>query len=295
MSERERERETWTVGKVVRWATDDFRGRGIDSARLDAELLLAMVLGVERMRIIIEPERPLATDELAKYRELIRRRRAREPIAYLRGEREFYGRSFRVSSDVLIPRPDTETLVDVVLARSASRSMYARLLDLCTGSGCVAITIARERPNWHVTGVDLSEAALRVARDNAARLGAIWNVRWLVGDLSAPLGDKERFEVLTANPPYIPDAEVETLEPDVRAFEPRLALAGGPDGLVLTRRVVTDARRLLVPGGLLALEIMAGTSDAVAALVREAGFEDVAVARDYGGNDRVVSAVAPSR
>lgn len=285
--------EPWTVGKVVRWATDDFRGRGIDSARLDAELLLAMVLGVERMRIIIEPERPLATDELAKYRELIRRRRTREPIAYLRGEREFYGRSFRVSSDVLIPRPDTETLVDVVLARSASRSMYARLLDLCTGSGCVAITIARERPNWHVTGVDLSEAALRVARDNAARLGAVWNVRWLVGDLSAPLGKDERFEVLTANPPYIPDAEVETLEPDVRAFEPRLALAGGADGLDVTRRVISDARRLLVPGGLLALEIMAGTSDAVAALVRAAGFEDVAVARDYGGNDRVVSAVAP--
>ena len=282
--------DVWTVGRVVTWATDDFKTRGIDTPRLDAELLLGQAIGIERLRILIEPERPLSADELARYRDLIKRRRAREPLAYLRGDREFYGRSFLVTKDVLIPRPDTETLVEVALSRTKARYAYGRALDLCTGSGCVSITFAKERPLWRVTATDLSEAALAVARKNAERLGIVWNFRMMQGDLFAPLGD-ERFELITANPPYIPDAEVETLAPEVRVFEPRMALAGGEDGLDLVRRIVNDAPAHLVAGGVLAMEIMAGTGDAVMALVHAGGFSDVTLARDYAGRDRVVSGV----
>lgn len=282
----------WTVGRIVKWAIDDFRAKGLDSPRLDAELLLAHALGTDRMRILVEPERPLSPAELAKVRDLIKRRRTREPIAYLRGTREFHGRPFVVSRAVLIPRPDTEVLVEVALRRT-DPTLSLRAVDLCTGSGCVAVTLAKERPNWHVTGSDLSEDALAIARENALRLGAVWNVRWLASDLFAAFGKDERFELVTANPPYIPDAEIETLDPDVRDFEPRLALSGGADGHVLMRRLVRDAAARLVPGGVLAVEIMAGTDEAVSGFFRDAGLRDVEAQRDYGGHLRVVSGIAP--
>ncbi len=282
--------EVWTIARVVKWATDDFRTRGIESPRLEAELLLGAVLGLDRIKLITESMRPLAPAELTSFKELITRRRRNEPTAYLLGKREFYGRMFAVGPGVLIPRPDTEALVETALGRTADRSMSGRALDLCTGSGCVAITFARERPTWQVTGTDLSPDALAIAQQNALRLGAIWNMRWLGGDLFAPLGEAERvFDLITANPPYIPAAEVETLAPTVRDFEPRLALDGGPDGLVLMRRLVAEAPRHLAPGGVLAVEIMAGTSDDVRALFAGAGLVDLEVARDYGGHDRVVS------
>jgi release factor glutamine methyltransferase len=286
--------EPWTVGRVTRWAADDFRARGFESARLEAELLLAHVLKVDRVRILTDPARPLEPAELAAYRDLIRRRRAREPVAYLLGSREFYGRPFRVDRRVLVPRPDTETLVDVALARTRARSMGGRALDLCTGSGCVAITFARERPTWRVDGSDLSPDALAVARDNAARLGAVWNVRWLAGDLFAPLDPaRDRYDLVTANPPYIPRDELAALDPDVRDFEPRLALDGGPDGLDLVDRVVREAPPFLLPGALLAVEIMAGQGDDVRRRFERAGFVDVELAHDYGGRGRVVSGRRP--
>lgn len=282
--------EAWTVGRVVKWASDDFKARGLESPRLDAELLLGSVLGIDRIRIITDAQRPLTPDELARYRDLHRRRRGHEPVAYLLGQREFYGRMFLVDAGVLIPRPDTETLVDVALRRTASRSLYGRAIDLCTGSGCVAITFARERPTWRVDGADLSPRAIATARRNALRLGAIWNIRWVEGDLFAPLGAVEPIhDLITANPPYIPEAEVETLEPDIRDHEPRMALTGGADGLDVTRRLIAEAPRHLAPGGVLALEIMSGTSAAVADLLRQAGLGEVEITRDYGGHDRVVS------
>lgn len=282
--------EPWTVGRVTRWAADDFRARGLESARLEAELLLAHVLKVDRVRVLTDPTRPLEPGELSAYRELIRRRRAREPIAYLLGAREFYGRPFRVDRRVLIPRPDTETLVEVALARTRRLSLSGRALDLCTGSGCVAITFARERPTWRVDGSDISPDALAVARDNAQRLGAVWNVRWLAGDLFAPLAPaRDRYDLITANPPYIPRAELATLDPDVRDFEPRLALDGGESGLVLEARVVREAPPFLRPGALLAVEIMLGQGEDTRALFAQAGFVDVEIAHDYGGRERVVS------
>ncbi len=172
----------WTTEDVLRWAADDFRARGIESPRLDAELLLSRALSLTRIQLIVDSKRPLGNEELGRFRDLVKRRRAREPIAYILGEREFYGRPFRVDRRVLVPRPDTETLVDVALERTRALSMSMRALDLCTGSGCVAITLARERPTSRFVATDLSEGALQVARVNAVRLGA-YNVAFRQGDL----------------------------------------------------------------------------------------------------------------
>jgi release factor glutamine methyltransferase len=285
----------WTVESVVRWTVDDFRTRGIDTPRLDAELLLSHVLGTTRIQLIVDSKRPLAEDELSRYRELVKRRRAREPMAYILGHREFYGRSFRVDRRVLVPRPDTEALVEVALARTGALSMCMRALDLCTGSGCVAVTIARERPTSTVYASDASADALAVARDNAQRLGA-HGVVFRQGDLfEATDASGLRFDLVTANPPYVASSEIASLMPDVRDFEPRVALDGGPDGLALLRRIVADAPARLASGGVLAVEVGAGEASAVVELFRAAGLEGVQVARDYGRIERVVSGMLDVR
>ena len=279
----------WTIESLLRWAMEDFRTRGIESPRLDAELLLAKALGTTRIQLIVDAKRPLSPDELARMRELVRRRRTREPIAYILGEREFYGRTFRVDRRVLVPRPDTETLVDVALTRTRALSMSLRALDLCTGSGCVAITIGRERPTASVVGGDLSADALAVARDNALRLGA-YNVAWRQGDLFDAVALPARFDLITANPPYIAASDFASLQADVRDHEPRLALDGGDDGLSLLRRVIDGATaRLVSPGGVLAVEVGAGQAPAVVELFERAGFSEVEVRRDYARIERVVS------
>ena len=287
--------EPWTVGRVVRWAADDFRARGMENPRLEAELMLAHALAIERMRVIVEPERPLAPDELARYRDFIRRRRKGEPVAYIRGQKEFYGRVFQVDARVIVPRPDTETLVETALRRTAQAKVGGRYLDLCTGSGCVAITLARERMTCQVFGVDLSNDALAVARQNSVRLGATTQVAWLGGDLFASLPDncRGRFDLITANPPYIPLGELDALAPDIRDFEPRLALVGGADGLDVTRRIIAEAPRWLRPGGALAIEIGTEQASEVARLFGEAGLGATVVDKDYGARDRVVSGVVP--
>lgn len=280
---------TWTIAIVVKWATDDFRTRGIENPRLDAEVLLAYALGMTRTQLIVDAARPLSPDELARFRDLVKRRRGYEPVAYLKGEREFYGRAFRVDARVLVPRPDTETLVEVALSRTAHLSMSMRALDLCTGSGCVAITLARERPTGFVVATDLSEDAVAVARDNAQRLGA-YNISIRVGHLFEP-AQGMRFEIVAANPPYVPSAEIASLSPDIREHEPRLALDGGDTGTSVTAEIVRNAREFLVPGGALAVEVGAGQAREVEALFVRAGFADVRRALDYGKIERVVHGV----
>ena len=285
--------EPWTIGSLVKWAIDDFRARGIENPRLDAELLVAHALKIDRMRVILDGARELEGAELASLRDLVKRRRSYEPIAYLRGEREFYGLKFRVDKRVLVPRPDTETLVDAALARSTNVSMSMRQLDLCTGSGCVAIAMARQRPTAKVFASDISADALVVARENAQRLGA-YNVAFVETDLFAAFAGK-RFDVVTANPPYIPTPELATLQPDVRDHEPRLALDGGEDGLAVVRRIVEIAPDHLTTGGLLAIEVGAGEAPAAVALLATRGFQDVRVHRDIARIERVVSAQWPGR
>jgi len=282
--------EAWTIAAVLKWATEDFRGRGIENPRLDAEVLLSRATGLSRTQLVIEMLKPLAPEELGKFRDMVKRRRAREPVAYILGEREFYGRLFRVDARVLIPRPDTEALVEVALARSRHASMSARVLDLCTGSGCVAITLARERPTTQVIATDKSEAAIAVAAANAMRLGA-YNVAFAVSDLFGDL--RGPFDVITANPPYIASAEVEGLSPDIVKFEPRLALDGGASGDDVVARIARAAPDHLVHGGVLAVEVGQGQSDRVAEMMTKRGFRDVERARDYARIERVVSGVWP--
>ena len=288
----------WTVAEIARWATDDFRARGIESPRLEAELLVAFALGVTRMQIIVDGTRPLELAELAKLRELVRRRRGHEPMAYLRGEREFYGLVFKVDKRVLVPRPDTEALVDVALARTTDVALGGRILDLCTGSGCVAVTLAKQRPTADVVATDLSDDALVVARENALRLGA-YNVSFLQGNMFDAV-DRARlpwspvkFELVVSNPPYIATAECETLMPDVRDHEPRMALDGGSDGLDFYRRILAEAPTRMSARGVLAVEVGAGQASDVAQLFEAAGFSAIEVKKDLAQIDRVVSAIRP--
>ncbi|NUP08787.1 MAG: peptide chain release factor N(5)-glutamine methyltransferase [Polyangiaceae bacterium] len=283
--------DAWTIRRVLTWAADDLRTRGTDTPRLDAEILLAHVLGSTRLALITDPERPLSKEELTAYRELHKRRRAAEPVAYLVGQREFYGRPFRVDKRVLVPRPDTETLVDVALERLAHLSLDARVLDLCTGSGCVAITLACERPTWTVMGTDLSEDALTVARDNAARLGAQPRAWFRRSDLFSDLGEAhDSFDLITANPPYIPESERSELARTIVDFEPHMALFGGNDGLDVVRAIIDGAPAHLEPSGVLAMEIGYGQAQKVAELMR-VSFDNVEIKKDYGGIERVVSGV----
>jgi release factor glutamine methyltransferase len=285
--------DVWSIKRVLTWAADDLRRRGNDGARLDVELLLGQVLGLDRIGLIMHAERPLAAAELARFRELFKRRRSGEPVAYLLGTREFYGITLRVDARVLVPRPDSERLVEVALERTRARSMLGSALDLCTGSGCIAIAFARQRPTWDVTATDISKDALAVARDNAHRTGAIRNLRLRHGSLFDAV-PAERFDLVTGNPPYIPSADIAGLPADVRDFEPRLALDGGADGLDLVREIAKRGPGFLKPGGLLALEIQYDQGDSASAALREHGFRDVQVAQDLGGRDRVVSGYGPA-
>jgi release factor glutamine methyltransferase len=283
--------DVWTIAAVLKWAADDFRTRGIEKPRLDAEVLLAHALRSTRVQLVVDSMRPLEPEELARFRSLVIRRRTREPVAYLLGEREFYGRMFKVDKRVLVPRPDTETLIDVAIRRTESRSMSMRALDLCTGSGCVAITLAKERPTARVVGTDLSPDALAVARENALRLGA-YNLAFVRGDLLEPVAamrPKPTFDVITANPPYIGRDALRDVMADVRDFEPTMALDGGPDGLDFIRPIIAGSKTFLDPGGVLAIEIGWDQSDAVVRLFEEAGYHDVEATRDHARTLRVVS------
>jgi release factor glutamine methyltransferase len=281
--------ELWSIQRAVSWATEDFRARGFSSPRLDAELLLGHAIGLDRVHLIIEADRPLDASELSRFRELIKRRRTAEPVAYILGRREFFGLAIAVDRRVLIPRPDTEILVETALKRTERLDAARRALDLCTGSGCVALAFARQRQSWQLTAVDVSADAIELGRQNAERLGLASTIRFLVGDLYEPLPVDERFDLITANPPYIPAPEVERLEPGIREFEPTIALDGGPDGLRVTRRIIQGARKLLAPGGVLALEMGYDQGPRVEELMQAVGLTRILRARDYGGHERVAS------
>ena len=280
--------ESWTIARVLDWAGQDFKAKGLESPRLDAELLLGHVLGLSRIKLIMEAGRPLVQGELSAFRELVRRRRRHEPVAYILGYREMYGLRFRVDPRVLIPRPDTEALVGVALRRTQRHSQFGNALDLCTGSGCVAIAFAHHRPTWRVTGTDDSAGALALARENALRLGTIWGVSFSQGDLFQAVPG-QCFDLITANPPYIPSREVDSLDPTIRDFEPRSALDGGANGLILIEKLVAEAPRHLHPRGILALEVAYDQSPSVLGLMERAGFTELETERDYGGHERVIS------
>ncbi|MGA9525540.1 MAG: peptide chain release factor N(5)-glutamine methyltransferase [Myxococcaceae bacterium] len=283
--------DIWTVRRVLTWTTQHFEKKEIDAPRLTAEILLSHVLKVDRVRLYVDLDRPLSKEELATYRGLIERRSSGEPTHYLTGHREFYGRTFKVDPRVLIPRPETELLVEAVL-REVPKEAPARLLDLCVGSGAVAVTLAAERPQASVWATDLSPDAVAVSRENAEALGVGARVTIREGDLFSPLPPGVRFDALASNPPYIRSSDIGTLQAEVQR-EPHLALDGGADGLDLIRRIAREGQSWVKGGGRLAMEIGEEQGDAVKRLLEETGWVDVSVEKDLARLDRLVLARAP--
>ncbi len=286
-----------SVGEALRAAAARLRASGSRSPRLDAELLLAATLGAERGELFRAPERTLAPSEAERFERFVRRREAREPVAYIRGRRAFRTIEVEVTPAVLIPRPETETLVDVALEALAAGAAAgpaqppSPVLDVGTGSGCIALALAAENPFVHVVAVDVDESAVEVARGNATRLGLGGRVEVRRSDLCDALPPDRRFAVIVSNPPYVSAAEYETLEPNVREYEPRVALYGGEDGLDVLRRLIPQAAARLRPGGTLAVEVGLGQSAAVQGLFAAAGpFAPAAQRLDLGGVPRVVFA-----
>ena len=279
--------EVWTIQRLLNWTQEFFRSKGIINPRLDAEVLLAHLLGKDRVHLYVHFDEPLESDELAKFRELVKERALHKPIAYILGKREFMGFDFTVTPAVLIPRPDTEIIVESVAEFLAGRES-PMIADIGTGSGAIGLSLLRLLPTAELDTVDISPAAIEVAEQNADSLGVSERVRFHEGDLLMPLAGKA-YEAIISNPPYINDAEMLTLAPEVRDYEPHLALAGGSDGLDFYRRLSIDAPPLLKPEGLLAFEVGLGEAALVGELLQATGcFQEIIIKKDLAGMDRVV-------
>jgi release factor glutamine methyltransferase len=287
MTQSERER-SWTILELLRFTTEHFAKRGIATARLDAECLLAHALAVDRLRLYVEYDKPLAPAERAGFRELVRRRaEQRVPVAQLIGRKEFWSLPLAVSADVLSPRPETETLVEAALALCPDREAELTVLDVGTGSGALALALAKERPKARVIATDVSPAALELARANAERLGLADRVSFVAGSLYEPVAGR-RFDLVVSNPPYLSEGEAAALAPEL-AHEPREALFAAEDGLALLRRLAQGVDAMLEPGGGAAFEVSPEQGERVAGWCREAGLLDVALQRDLARRIRVVS------
>lgn len=285
--------DVWTVQRILLWTADFLKQKGVESARLEAELLLAHARNCQRIRLYTDFEVPLTDEERGRMREMVKRRAAREPLAYITGHREFYGREFSVGAGVLIPRPDTETLVDVCLDR-ISGDRPSRVCEVGFGSGCICITLARQRKHVIVDASDTSPQAMEFATKNVTTHEVQDRVRLHAGSLFEPfLKEGRQFDGIVSNPPYIRDDEMSGLEPEVVQHEPNQALAAGEDGLDVVRQLLTTAAGVLKPGGWIALEIDPGQSATVERLMTQNGFVDERVHKDLSGSDRVVSAVLP--
>lgn len=277
-----------TVPALLARGTAALEAAGIQPARAEAEWLLAGLLGVDRVALYLDPARHLATPIVTRYLELIERRAAHEPLQHLLGWEEFHGLRLAVSSDVLVPRPETEGLVTWALEVLADRREPV-VLDLGTGSGAIACAIARAVPQAEVLAVELSGGALAVASRNVRALGLTDRVRLLAGDLFAPLGSiAGSLDLVVANPPYLPSAVIPSLPPEVSRHEPRVALDGGPDGLAVIRRIVAGAPAVLRPGGMLLMEIGEEQAGPVASLMAAEGFSGIRARRDLNGVERYI-------
>lgn len=302
--------EPWTPILLARWSGEYLRGKGVLQGRLEAELLLAHVLGVGRLELYLQYDRPLAEKELGAFKVLLKRRARREPLQYILGRAAFRELVLRVDRRALVPRPETELLVGEVLAWAqevrraenegsqegageAGASGGLSALDLGTGSGAIALSLLAEGPFSRVVATDVSSSALDLARENAEALGLEHRLDLRLGSLFEPLGAEEHFHVLVSNPPYVPLGDFHGLQREVRDWEPPEALLGGQDGLDVIRAIVTGAPAHLFPGGLLALEVGDGQASQVAALLRDrGGFRTIGIRKDLAGKERVVLGVA---
>ena len=279
--------EIWTIGRILKWTEQFFKEKGIESPRLDAEVLLSHILGRERIYLYVHFDEPLEPAELARYRDAIKQRVQRVPVAYIIGEKEFMGLTFKVTEDTLVPRPDTEILVQAAVERLRARGEAPRFADIGTGSGAICLSVLHFLPKAQADTVDISPAARAVAEENAAALEVADRVTFHTGDLLAPLAGS--YDAILSNPPYIPDDDIAALAPEVRLKEPHTALAGGKDGLDFYRRLTADAPALLKDGGFLAVEVGIHQAAPVAALAVPS-FSRTEILKDYAGIERVVIA-----
>jgi len=286
--------EVWTVGRLLQWTTDYLKAHGSESPRLDAEVLLAEALNCRRIELYTAFDEVPGEGPRSAFRELVRRRAEGTPVAYLVGRREFYSLSFRVTPDVLIPRPETEVLVVTLLdlARSRLADESLAVADVGTGSGIIAICAAKHLPAARVTAIDVSPAALEVARANAAEHGVQDRIEFLESDLFAAVPSERRFDFIVSNPPYVGEAEVPRLPADVRKFEPRAALVAGPRGAEVIVALVPQAAERLHPGGRLLIEVSPMVHDEVRALLAaDVRLEIGPTVKDLARLPRVVQAV----
>lgn len=263
---------------------------GLPDAALDARFLLEEVCGTNLQTLLVFPEKKVTEEEVNQYRAFIQRRKDREPTAMILGEWDFMGLTFRLNKSTLIPEQDTEVLVETALEELKRRGLGEaplRILDLCTGSGCILLSLLHELRNAGGLGTDLSEEALEAARENAVRLGLQERAAFRQGDLWEPVGD-ERFDLIVSNPPYVPTEVIPTLEPEVRCGEPYAALDGGEDGLVFYRRIMREAAGHLKPFGIIIVESGFDEAPQIAALMQDQKLRGIRTVKDYGGLDRVV-------
>jgi release factor glutamine methyltransferase len=286
--------ETWTIKRLLEWISGYFESSGVDAPRLSAELLLCHVLGLERIQLYTLYDTVVSAADLATLRAMVKRAAAHEPVAYLVGRCEFYSLPLTITPDCLIPRPETEQLVERAVDFLRRRPSPQRVLDVCTGSGCIAAAIAKNVPGATLVATDLCDKALSVAAANLDKLGLTDRVQLLGGDLfDAILSglDETRFDLVVSNPPYVSDAEFAALDKNVKDYEPAMALRGGVDGLDVYRRLVAQVGDYLVPDGALMLEIGYEQGDAVRQLLREAGlFAETVIEKDFAKHDRVAIA-----
>ena len=275
-------KDVWTISSLLNWTVNYFKSKNIESARLDAEVLLSHVLGQERIYLYVHFDEPMEQAELGKFREYVKKRAQHVPVAYIIGEKEFMGLPFKVTPDTLIPRPDTEILVENVLANLAEDETV-QIVDIGTGSGAIILSLLANLPKARGKTVDIAVKAVEVAKENAVRLQVADRCEFLVGDLFAPLQDS-KFDVIVSNPPYIPQKDIATLEADVRAYEPVSALTDGGDGLSYYRRLLAEGKRYL------ALEIGIHQAQAVKRIALDNGWRNIKIIKDYAGIDRVVLA-----
>lgn len=282
--------QPWTVRRVLEWTTSHLKKHGSDTPRLDAEILLAHARNCPRIQLYTQFDEPLSDAVRTQMRDLVQRRAKHEPVAYLVGRREFFSLSFRVTRDVLIPRPDTETLVMEVLDTIKGQSA-SRVLELCTGSGCVAVAVAKNDKNVQLTATDISPAAITIAKENAERHKVTDRIEFVESDLFASLQSDAKYAVIASNPPYVASEEIDRLDPEVSQHEPRLALDGGPDGLTVLKRIIDEAPSRLAPGGRLLLEFTPEQADSLESLIQKhGGYDEISIRKDLAHRPRVITA-----
>lgn len=287
------QQESWTVGRLLLWTTDYLKKSGSASPRLDAEVLLAEARDCQRIQLYTafdeEPAEPIRT----KFRELVKRRAAGEPVAYLVGRREFYSLSFQVTPAVLIPRPETEFVVMAALdaiKEVAAADHPVQVADIGTGSGAIAICVAKHSPQTQVTAVDISREALAVATDNAARLGVSDRIKFLTSDLFSGVAVSQQFDIVVSNPPYVAEGELALMSQETREHEPRQALVSGPTGLEIITRLIGEAASRLHVGGWLIFEISPMIESRARTLLEASGaFASVRTIKDLAGLPRVIT------